>query len=135
MAAKRIIKKQSPSQEQKASLFPKIYRFITESWKLILCSLASAVVLVAIVFQSIALYQNLQKEKLLRQEREKTVQELNQWKGKLGEYKNYRDVYFKIAALNYKLGDMEESKIYIKKALEIDPNFKDGRVLGAKVGL
>ncbi len=44
-------------------------------------------------------------------------------------------VYYKIASLDYRVGNIDESKEYLKKALEIDPNFKDGYVLGAKVGL
>lgn len=120
-------KKSQPQTEKKPSFFPKIYRFITESWKLIVVSFASAFLLIAIALQSISLYQNLQEERKLKATRSKTIAELNHWKQIAGKYKNYRDAYFKIATLEYRLGNIQEAKINLKKTLELDPNFDKGR--------
>lgn len=38
------------------------------------------------------------------------------------QYPNYRDAYFKLAILNWKLYRPFDSKKYLDKALEIDPN-------------
>mgnify|MGYP004417280321 FL=1 len=57
------------------------------------------------------------------------------WEGISEKYKGYRDVYYRIAALQFKVGNVAASQEYVKKALELDPNFPEGHVLGAKVGL
>lgn len=142
MAAKRVTKKQiksaevdAPPSSNKVSLFPRITRFITESWKLIATSFISGILLILIMIQAANLYNNTQKIKKVKRDHEKVVREIKYWKSTLGKYDNYRDSYFKIASLDYRVGNIDESKEYLKKALEIDPNFKDGYVLGAKVGL
>ncbi len=145
MARKRTTKKQVKSSKattvksenreaKKISLFPKIYRFITESWKLIVTSFVSGLLLIAIALQSVSLYQNLQEEKKLSSDRQKTVAELAFWKQTVGKYKNYRDAYFKIATLEYRLGDVDEAKIYLKKILDLDPNFGKAREMEKILG-
>ena len=123
--------------------FPNIYRFITEYQlsprtvfftKVAFASFFSGLILIGIVFQSAALYHNLQEVDRLKAERAGIMREVDYWKGIASEYKGYRDVYYRIAVLEYKLGNVGESKDYIKKALELDPNFHEGRVLGAKIG-
>ena len=126
--------KDLPSHNDK-EFFPKIYRFITESWKLILSSFASGLILIAIILQSLNLYNNLQQERKTQQERGQVEKELAFWKKSLTKYKDHRDIYYKIATLEYRLGNTDKSKENLKKALEIDPNFKPGLVLGAKVGM
>lgn len=121
--------------KSKLSFFPRIFRFITEEWKLILTSFASGLILIAIVIQGLGLYQNIKEQQKTKIEREKLIKELSYWKSTASQYKNYRDVYFKIAALEYELGNIEESKIYVKKVLDIDPSFEQAKTLKAQVGL
>lgn len=66
---------------------------------------------------------------MIQAERGKIEKELTFWKGEQRRYPNYRDIYFKIASLNYQLGNKEEAKVSLDKALEIDPNFENGREL------
>ncbi len=140
MAKKRSTKKQiTPKKEavifdnskikQSRSLFPKINRFITESWKLILVSFISGLMLIGIILQSLSLYWAMQEQKKLEGERNKTEKELVFWKSSLTEYKNYRDIYLKIASLEYQLGEKDTAKEDLNKALEIDPNSEKGRQL------
>ena len=117
----------------KTSLFPRIYRFITEQWKLILASFISGLILISIILQGLILQKNLEIEKKMIADRKKTEIELSFWKSKLSEYPNYRDLYFKIANLEYKLGRIEEAKLNLKKVLELDPNFEKGREMESKL--
>jgi len=128
------MKDQLPTKS-KSFVFPNILRFITEEWKIIFSSFASGMILIAIVLQGLSFYQNIKEQQRLKLEREAVLKELSYWKGTAVKYKNYRDVYFKIAELDYELGSTEEAKMYIKKALDIDPNFKQARLLGVQVGL
>jgi tetratricopeptide (TPR) repeat protein len=130
------------AQEQ-ASLFPKIFRFITEYhlseqsifyFKLTAVSFFSGLLLLGIGIQLIVLQQNREEARQASSQREQVIKELSYWKSLVGKYKDYRDVYYRIATLSYQLGNKDESKLYVRKTLELDPNFEAGKVLGAKVG-
>lgn len=123
-----------PQEKQKTSFFPKIFRFITERGLLIVSSAASIALLIAIVLQGISLYGNLQEERRIEQERGETEKELLFWKESLNTYKDSRDIYFKIATLEYRLGNKEGAQENLRKALEVDPNFKEGREMEKQIG-
>ena len=92
--------------------------------------------LIALIFlQSVALHHNLRSREGLELERARLQSEITFWQGIADKYQGYRDVYYRIASLQYKLGNLSASQEYIKKALELDPNFPEGRVLGTQVGL
>ena len=120
---------ESSNVKQGNSLFPKINRFITESWKFILVSFISGLILIGIIIQSLGLYSGLQAQREIEEQRSKTEKELALWKNSLSKYKNYRDIYLKIASLEYQLGDKEAAREDLNKALEIDPNSEKGRQL------
>lgn len=46
------------------------------------------------------------------------------WEKIVSEKPNYRDGYLQLAYLHYKLYENEKAKEYLKKALELDPNFE-----------
>jgi tetratricopeptide (TPR) repeat protein len=138
MAQKRLIKNNitaksdaatSPqsSAKQKISLFPRIYRFITESWKLLVSSFVSCLIIIAIADQGFSLYQSLQTEKKLREERGQVEKEIVFWKNSLRQYPNHRDIYFRLATLEYRLGNTDAAAENLQKTLKIDPNFEKGR--------
>lgn len=125
-------------------LFPRIYRFITETTfskkqekdiKVLLTSAVSLFFIMLIALQSVILLQQLKQQQYLSQERVRLQQDIQYWQGVADKYKGYRDVYYRIASLQYRLGNVAESQKYIKKALELDPNFPEGSVLGAKIGI
>jgi len=89
--------------------------------------------IMAITLEGMSLNYNLQEGTQLQAERDKVAKEVVYWKQVADTYSGYRDIYYRIAALQYKLGNKEESKKYIQKALELDPNFEDARVLGTKI--
>lgn len=126
------------------ALFPKNLRLITEhsfskeqsqQIKVILASIVSLFLLGLIFIQGVVLWDNFNQHIAFQQEREQLQNEVTYWEGVANKYQGYRDVYYRIAALQYKLGNTVESQNYVKKALELDPNFPEGRVLGAKIGL
>lgn len=122
---------------------PSISRFITERPRILnrkmlgqvlFVGIISGVLLVGVILQSLHLVTNYQKEALLGQERQQLTWEVDHWKQVQSKYPEYRDVSYRIAVLEYKLGNEEESQKHLKKALELDPNFEKGRVLGEKIG-
>ena len=126
------------------ALFPKNLRFITEytfapshsrTIKIILISAVSLFLLALIFLQSMVLWYNIRQQESFSQQRAQAQKEVSYWEGVANKYQGYRDVYYRVAALQYKLGNIAESQKFIKKALDLDPNFPEGRVLGAKIGL
>ena len=98
-------------------------------------SAVSLFLLVLIFLQSITLWYNIREQQTLVLEREQLQNEAAYWEQVANKYQGYRDVYYRIASIQYKLGNYNESQKYVKKALELDPNFPQGHVLGAQVGL
>lgn len=126
------------------SLLPKNIRSITEysfkgahskNLKVGIISTFSVFLLALIFLQGVTLWYNLKQEDVYVQEREHLEKEVAYWQSVADKYQGYRDVYYRIASLQFKLGNTDASKEYVQKALELDPNFPEGRVLGTKVGL
>jgi tetratricopeptide (TPR) repeat protein len=131
-------------QVKTIALFPKNLRFITEysftssqsyAIKIILTSVVSVFLLGLIFLQGVAIWYNIHQKEVLAQQRLQMENEVKYWENIANKYQGYRDVYYRIGALQYKLGNISESQKYVKKALELDPNFPQGHVLGAHVGL
>jgi tetratricopeptide (TPR) repeat protein len=121
---------------------PSIPRFITEKLfsgrtlfflKYIFVGAISGALLIAITLQGVELRGNERQVEQVTQDREQVMHEIVYWKQIADTYSGYRDIYYRIATLQYKLGNKEESKKYLKKALELDPNFEEANVLGAKI--
>ncbi len=137
-------KKRMSQSLPKTSQFPNIYRFITEDiysaktvhvYKVSVASFFSGILLIAIVLEANILLQNIEIAKKTVKEREQVAVEATYWKHISESYAGHRDIYYRIATLEYKLGNINQSKEYLRKALEADPNFDGAKVLGARVGL
>jgi tetratricopeptide (TPR) repeat protein len=133
-----------PPSIETIALFPRNIRIITEysfpekqstTIKVILTSAVSLFLIAMIFMQGIAFWKNIQQKEALLQQREQLHNQVKYWQDISQKYQGYRDVYYRIAAIEYKLGDVSASQAYVKKALELDPNFPEGRVLGAHIGL
>ncbi|MEK7559043.1 MAG: tetratricopeptide repeat protein [Patescibacteria group bacterium] len=125
-----------------AGQFPKNNRSITENFifkvihkhrRLLLISFVSLLIFLAIVTVSIDAYVNYQDNKRFTQERIKIESEIKLWQSAIERFPNYRDAYFKLAALNYQLRKFDKAREYLDKALKLDPNFKEGRELEKKL--
>ena len=74
-------------------------------------------------------YTNYRENKRFIQERTEINSKIVFWQSAIDRFPNYRDAYFKLAVLNYRLKNYDKAKEYLNKALKIDPNFKEGREL------
>lgn len=128
--------------KKKLPEFPRIPRVITEDivsvrtlflLKLLIISLVSATLVMQIVREAASLPQNAAQAQIVQENRQKLAAEIAHWKKVADQYTGYRDIYYKIAMLSYAKGDLTEAKLYLQKALEVDPNFDAGRVLGEKI--
>lgn len=137
-------KKLPESQVETIALFPKNHRFIPDytfsvaqshSIKVGLVSIFSLFLITLIFLQSVTLWDNLKQRQALRLNHVQLQSEATYWKQVATKYQNYRDLDYRIAAIEYKLGDTSDSQKYVRKALQLDPNYPEGRVLGAQVGL
>ncbi len=72
---------------------------------------------------------NLQKQKEINFQREKIQSEIKLWQDVADKFKNYKEAYYQLAVLEYKLGEIEKSKFYIEKSLYLDPSFDKAREL------
>ncbi len=127
----------------KASQFPNIFRFITEKTftrgkylkllKISVSGIISVLLLNLTISQSLQLQYNLRQEKKLTQERKNIEKEIIYWGKTVEKYKNYSDIYLKLASLEYRLGNSQIAESFVEKALAVNPDTEQGRVLGEKI--
>lgn len=70
---------------------------------------------------------NLQIKRHIDSQRKDIIKDLNFWEDFISKNQNYRDAYFQISILEYKLGNTLQAKKYVEKGLVLDPNSEDGR--------
>lgn len=131
-----------PPSVDTIALFPRNIRFITEysfsekqstTIKVILTSAVSLFLLAMIFIQGVAIWDNLKQKEALVLQRENLQDQVKYWQEISQKYQGYRDVYYRIAAIEYKLGDYAVSQNYVRRAQQLDPNYPDGQILGAHV--
>ena len=76
---------------------------------------------------SLHVYTSFTQNQKVKNERTKTEEEIDFWKKMVNSYTDFRDGYFQLAVLEYRLNDFAKARSYLEKVLEIDPNFKEGR--------
>ena len=123
-----------------ASQFPNIYRIITESsffkkpiafMSIILVFLIVILILAGIAVFSVKLYNYFNSYRQISAQRQNLEEKINFWQSIADKYEGYKDAYFQIALLEYRLGNFEKAKEYNNKALLLDPNFEDAKKLEA----
>ena len=119
--------------------FPRISRFIPDSAafnisisiaKIFMLSLISVFLVYVTVKQARILQRNREYLNKIVIRRESVEKELVFWKKISSKYNNYTDVNLKIAELEYRLGNFQTSNVFIEKALALNPDMKEARVLG-----
>ena len=91
--------------------------------------LGIAVIILASIFIAYDFYLNFKNQQVVLSKREKVIEDLNFWNKKVIERPNYRDGYFSLSLIYYQLGDYKNSLYNLDKALNIDPNFTEGKEL------
>ena len=107
------------------SKFPNIFRSFTERYFLTL--LVSFVLVIILAIVGLDLYKDVLEQKKIETERKETISKIEYWQKIVDKYKDYRDAYFQLAILEYRLKNFDKSKYYLNKVLSIDPNFENGR--------
>ena len=144
-------KKKSSKKPQE---FPKNYRFITEFkyfnnikkyyfrlsnqpkvnkffkfTTIVLMILTVLILVFGISIFSINFNRYYQNYTIINSQRQAMQSQLNFWKSIADKYDGYKDAYFRMALLEYNLGDYKNAKINNQKALLLDPNFLDAQKL------
>lgn len=137
-----------------ASQFPNIYRFITEEvlaknfkkymfrllnqpklkkplafLSIILMFLIIMILAFGIMLFSFKIYKSAVYYRQISLERQNLQSQVNFWQSIRQKYDGYADAYFRIAVLEYRLGNFNEALVYNQKTLFLDPNFKDAKKL------
>lgn len=139
---------------KKSPQFPNIYRIITENkfFKEItnleisllnqskhkktityFLSFTTTILIIVLLIGSltltIKLYQGVGSYLKIANNRQDLSNKINFWQSFTQKYDGYKDAYFQIALLQYQLGNFEKAKESNKKALLLDPGFKDAKSL------
>ncbi len=137
---KKILKKSKIKEKSKPShffkkkeklsqplRFPNIFRIITEKYFLGFIVSFALVVILAIV--GLDLYKDIKVQQKTEKERKEIISKIKYWQEVIDKYNDYRDAYFQLAILEYRLKNFDKAKSYVNKSLSIDPNFEKGREL------
>jgi len=150
----------SKKNKHSASQFPKIFRFITENKflkqflasinkfltylnsnprlkKLTIISYVLFMLLIIslIITGAFNAYKNFQTFKTVSLKREELTENIKLWQSIAEKYPGYKDAYFKIASMEYQIGDYKLAKEYVEKALVLDPNFSNAMILEKIINL
>lgn len=90
---------------------------------------------VALTLQGISVQKSLQSLENIKNERTQIEKEVIYWEDVVKDHKGYRDAYFKLALLEFQLGNKDKAKTYTEKTLEIDPNYAPAREFRKEVGI
>lgn len=132
MAKNRSRKSEVGSQKYTSRLhFPQILRKITAKtlWRWLIALIIVSILLLQLAQLGKTLYQNYYDAQLKQAEKQKLENEISEWKRVVSLRPDYRDAYFELAVLTYRLGRLDETKQYLAKVLELDPNYQPAREL------
>lgn len=123
---KKIYKKSKPSG---VNQLPSNSRFITDKINIddFAFYLGFLCIFVALLIISFSLYINIKEERRIASEKIRINSEINFWENQTEKYPEYRDAYFSLSLLNYEIGDLDASRLYLEKVLQIDANFIKGK--------
>ena len=91
--------------------------------KYFMVSFVSTFLAAAVMVQGIDLTRQVRTLEQLRLEREQMRREVVYWEDVVRKHQDYRDGYFRLALLEYRLGNREKAKAYLDQTLMIDPNY------------
>lgn len=112
-------------KNKKSLQFPRIFLTFTEKYFLV--TFVSFVLVIVIVVVGLNLYKVISQKQKIDRERQEVISKIQYWQDITNKYKDYRDGYFQLSILEYRLGNFSKSRLYLQKALDLDPNFEQGR--------
>lgn len=137
MAKKRVRSQKQVARSQQLRLFfPQILRKITaiHLWRWLVALFIASILILQLVNMAQILYDNY-REARLKQAQERLIEtEIQKWKRVVAVRPDYRDGYFELAILTYRLGRLDKTRLYLEKVLALDPNYEPARKLEKIVG-
>lgn len=140
------LKKDTPAKvvqkKQKGKEFPKNSRLITEkvifkkktNFLKFVLPVLYIILLCLLTVIGVDVYKNARIYLDLTSEKGQITKDIRELQDKIGKYPSFKEGYLKLAILEYRLGKFEESRKYIREALNLDPNFKDAEEFAKIVG-
>ncbi|MBI4089300.1 MAG: tetratricopeptide repeat protein [Candidatus Levybacteria bacterium] len=130
---KKSKRNKSPSNSRSIPAFDKTLARKPDTFlKMYTLSLKIFVVLIFLlttVIVGIDLQKNITLKDNIDRQRGDVTRELKFWESFIGKHQDYRDAYFKMSVLEYKLGNISSAKEYVSKGLSLDPNSENGKKL------
>lgn len=68
-----------------------------------------------------------------QQKHQQVAEERNYWQGVTTQYPGYRDAYFRLALLEYQLGEEDKALTAVNESIRLDPRFEAGKLLREKM--
>ncbi|MCL4354869.1 hypothetical protein M1349_05410 [Patescibacteria group bacterium] len=142
-SSEKVVFSAKPTQKKiKGNELPKNSRFITEKPFLFLAvwlrklvfPAAYLALLVVLVFVGMDVYQKSQRYFELSYQKENIRQEISGLEKKIQTYPSFKEGYLRLAILEYRLGNINKSRKYIRKAVLLDPNYKQAQDFAKLIG-
>lgn len=129
----REIKPQLVSKTKTKQELPTISQSITElpekiitggfTWKKGFFLMIALVVLGFTIWQGILLLQKAIVLTKIISQRQSLMRDQRLWESIVKNYPSYRDAYFQLAVISYRLKDEEKESVYLNKTLQLDANY------------
>lgn len=91
--------------------------------------LIGSILLLHLILFAQNLYSDYQETKRKEVQKQQIEAEIRKWEKIARQRPDYRDAYFELAVLTYRLGRLAETRFYLRRVFELDPNFEAGREL------
>ncbi|MBI2036032.1 hypothetical protein HYT17_00125 [Candidatus Microgenomates bacterium] len=113
------------------SYFPQIFRKITAKtfWRMFIILIVASILLFQLGKFGQNLYQTYQRAQTKQAEKQNLEAQIARWQQVAAKRPDFRDAYFELAVLTYRLNRLSEAKYYLNKTLTLDPNFEPAREL------
>ena len=137
---KKVVYEKEGKKEAKVWKFPSISRIIPEghlfsSLPKILLLLLSVCLILTMSTLIYFVGRTGVSYTLALTERANTEKQYQYWLEISNTYPSYRDAYFMLALLSYKLGEEQKTKEYLQTVYRLDPGYKQGQRFANKVGM
>ncbi len=111
--------------------FPQIFRKIPAktAWRAFLLLIIASILLFQLGKFGQNLYATYQRAKTKQAEKQRLEAQVAKWQEVVAKRADFRDAYFELAVLTYRLNRLPEAKYYLAKTLALDPNFIPAREL------
>ncbi len=109
----------------KKALKSKTFKYLSLGFISVLCILLA----LSIIIIGTVVYRNVSILIQTSNQRKEIRDKIAFWQSVVEKYPAYKDAYFQIAALEYRLGDFENARQANNKALLLDPSFKNAEEL------